>query len=204
MVHGLAPFLPGGAQANRPYGMSNRGMPARWASLEYTITLLAQPGIIINGKVGSEKMLCPFAARPDNGEFLTRQEIWVKESEKTFNPVLRENKMKRKWIVLLAAMVIFISAATACAEVTQSDLVVLDVALIRPVGIVSVAIGTALFIVSLPVSIPSGSVGTAANRLVKDSFEYTFIRPVGDFDYELGTWGKEAPPSSENAGSQEK
>ncbi|MDD4092609.1 MAG: hypothetical protein PHQ63_08605 [Smithellaceae bacterium] len=112
--------------------------------------------------------------------------------------------MKRKWIVLLAAMVIFISAVPARADITQSDLVVLDVALIRPVGIVSVVVGTALFILSLPVSIPSGSVGTVANSLVKESFEYTFIRPIGDFDYELGTWGKEAPPSPENSGAAEK
>lgn len=53
---------------------------------------------------------------------------------------------------------------------------------------------------ALPVSIPGSSVGIVADRLVKDSFEYTFIRPVGDFDYEPGTWGKEAPPSSENSG----
>ena len=112
--------------------------------------------------------------------------------------------MKRKWTALLVALVIITSAAPAYAEITQSDLVVLDVALIRPVGIVSVVVGTALFILSLPVSIPSGSVGTAANSLVKDSFEYTFIRPVGDFDYELGTWGKEAPPSSESSGAAAK
>lgn len=112
--------------------------------------------------------------------------------------------MKRKWTALLTALVIITSAAPAYAEITQSDLVVLDVALIRPVGIVSVVVGTALFILSLPVSIPSGSVGAAANSLVKDSFEYTFIRPVGDFDYELGTWGKEAPPSSESSGATAK
>lgn len=114
--------------------------------------------------------------------------------------------MKRKWTVLLIVMVMVIvtSAAPASADITQSDLVVLDVALIRPVGIVSVVVGTALFILSLPVSIPSGSVGTVANSLVKDSFEYTFIRPVGNFDYELGTWGKEAPPSSENSGAAAK
>ena len=112
--------------------------------------------------------------------------------------------MKRKWAVLLVVTAIAAGAGPARAEITQSDLVVLDVALIRPVGIVSVVVGTALFILSLPVSIPSGSVGTAANSLVKDSFEYTFIRPVGDFDYELGTWGKEAPPSSESSGAAAK
>ena len=116
----------------------------------------------------------------------------------------QEDKMKRKWTVLLMVMAIITSAAPACAEITQSDVVVIDVALIRPVGIVSVVVGTALFILSLPVSIPSGSVGTAANSLVKDSFEYTFIRPVGDFDYELGTWGKKAPSSSENSSPVEK
>jgi hypothetical protein len=108
--------------------------------------------------------------------------------------------MKRKWTVLLIVMTIVTSTAPAFAEITQSDVVVIDVALIRPVGIVSVVVGTALFILSLPVSIPSGSVGIVADRLVKDSFEYTFIRPVGNFDYELGTWGKKALSSSENSG----
>lgn len=144
----------------------------------------------------------PFPARTGGGDFLTRRKMWAKENGKTLKPLFRGNVMKRKWTALLAAMVICISAVPACAEVTQSDLVVLDVALIRPVGIVSVAVGTALFIVSLPVSIPSGSVGAVAKSLVKDSFEYTFIRPVGNFDYELGTWGKEAPPISENSRSR--
>ncbi|GEM_PF-93634 len=149
-------------------------------------------------------MSFPVSVRPDAAESLTRKEMWVKKFKNICKPHFRENEMKRKWTALFAAMVIFIGAVPAHAEVMQSDLVVLDVALIRPVGIVSVVVGTALFIVSLPVSVPSGSVGTVAKSLVKDSFEYTFIRPVGDFDYELGTWGKEAPPTSENPGNRTK
>jgi len=45
-----------------------------------------------------------------------------------------------------------------------------------------------LFVVALPVSLPSRSVGNVGQRLVLDPVEFTFIRPVGNFDYRLGAW----------------
>jgi len=61
-----------------------------------------------------------------------------------------------------------------------------DVLFARPVGLVSIVAGTAMFIVSLPFAIPSGSVETAGRLLVADPFRYTFERPLGDFDYRVG------------------
>jgi hypothetical protein len=44
-----------------------------------------------------------------------------------------------------------------------------------------------MWVVSLPFSIPSGSVGTAGQLLVADPCKFTFVRPLGDFDYKVGT-----------------
>ncbi len=56
-----------------------------------------------------------------------------------------------------------------------------DVIIARPVGLVSTVVGTALFIVALPFTIPSGSVAPVARALVAAPFKFTFTRPVGDF-----------------------
>jgi hypothetical protein len=58
--------------------------------------------------------------------------------------------------------------------------VVLDVLVARPLGLLSIAAGSALFIVSLPFTIPSGSMDAAATELVKKPVHYTFKRPLGE------------------------
>ncbi|HUH67223.1 MAG TPA: hypothetical protein VLZ07_12390, partial [Syntrophales bacterium] len=57
-----------------------------------------------------------------------------------------------------------------------------DILLVRPVSFAATIVGTAVFIVSLPFSIPSKSVGTTAKTLVADPFNFTFTRPVGVFN----------------------
>ena len=64
--------------------------------------------------------------------------------------------------------------------------VVADVLFARPVSLVSVVFGTVMFFVALPFSIPSGSVEKSGKLLMADPFEYTFFRPLGDFDYKAG------------------
>ncbi len=56
-----------------------------------------------------------------------------------------------------------------------------DVAIARPVGLVSLVIGTAFFIVAMPFAVTSGSVGSTADTLVGEPFRFTFTRPLGDF-----------------------
>lgn len=56
-----------------------------------------------------------------------------------------------------------------------------DLLLVRPLGLVGTVIGAGLFVVALPFTIPSGSVGDAAHEMVARPFEYTFSRPLGDF-----------------------
>ena len=54
-----------------------------------------------------------------------------------------------------------------------------DVIFVRPISVAASLLGIATFMVSLPFSIPSGSVGTAARALIGEPAQYTFARPLG-------------------------
>lgn len=56
-----------------------------------------------------------------------------------------------------------------------------DVLLVRPTSLAATAIGTGLFVVSLPFSLLGMNADDAAAALIGKPAEYTFIRPLGDF-----------------------
>ena len=60
---------------------------------------------------------------------------------------------------------------------------VADLFLLRPVGIIATAFGTACWIVSLPVSGPTKTSGETWKKLVAEPAEFTFARPMGDVEY---------------------
>ena len=95
--------------------------------------------------------------------------------------------MKKTSIAMLVVCALIVSAAPAFGEATDGMGIVADVLIARPVGLVSVVFGTVMYVVSLPFAIPSGSVDKAGQLLVADPFKYTFYRPLGDFDYRVGT-----------------
>jgi hypothetical protein len=99
---------------------------------------------------------------------------------------------KRKLTVLLAA--VFLAAALASpvgaydqpsGEGTEPSTaaVVGDLVLVRPVGLVSTVVGSALFVGTLPFSIWGGKkdIGHTADKLVVEPATFTFDRPVGEF-----------------------
>lgn len=96
--------------------------------------------------------------------------------------------MKRTVSALLAALVLFLAVTPAEASSTMekgepsSTEIIFDVLIGRPLGIVATVLGTAVFIVGLPFTIPARSVGVTADKLIADPFKYTFARPVGDID----------------------
>ena len=61
-----------------------------------------------------------------------------------------------------------------------TDMVV-DVLLMRPLGLFATVLGTALTVAALPFTVPSGSVESSARELILKPAEYTFKRPLGDF-----------------------
>ena len=58
--------------------------------------------------------------------------------------------------------------------------VLLDSFLLRPLMLVGTVVGTATFLVTLPFSAMGGNVSEAAETLVIEPAQYTFVRPLGD------------------------
>ena len=90
--------------------------------------------------------------------------------------------MKRVCIILMVSLIFFINTA-AFAESEKGENIVADVLVLRPVGLVTIIAGTAIFLVSLPLAVVTKDVSTTAKELVVDPFNYTFDRPLGDFNY---------------------
>ena len=88
------------------------------------------------------------------------------------------------WVLalLLVAMPLFAKAQQddTISGDKATDMVV-DVVVMRPLGLVATVLGTALTVVALPFTIPSGSVEKSAQELIVRPAEYTFQRPLGDF-----------------------
>lgn len=57
-----------------------------------------------------------------------------------------------------------------------------DVLLVRPVCLTATVVGSALFVVALPVAAVSKSIKPVANAMVVGPAKATFTRPVGDMN----------------------
>ena len=91
--------------------------------------------------------------------------------------------MKKLTITILIAICIIMTSVPALGN-DQAFEATVDILLVRPVSLAATVVGTAVFIVSLPFSIPSKSVGATAQTLVVEPFNYTFTRPIGGFSGE--------------------
>jgi hypothetical protein len=85
----------------------------------------------------------------------------------------------------VAAVCLLLTASLARAdqygdyEQPSSEAMAGDLIFVRPLGLVATILGTATFLVALPFTIPSGSVGSSAKALIGDPASYTFKRPLG-------------------------
>lgn len=57
-----------------------------------------------------------------------------------------------------------------------------DLFIVRPFSLVGSVLGAVGFVLALPFTIPSGTVGETGRDWVVDPLEYTFYRPLGNFD----------------------
>ena len=87
----------------------------------------------------------------------------------------------RKIVVVLFVAIALIATSGPAFGVDEMNIPV-DVLIIRPVALVGTVLGTVLFVVALPFSIPSGSVNMTAKKLIVAPFKFTFTRPLGEFD----------------------
>ena len=112
--------------------------------------------------------------------------------------------MKKLTVTTLIAICIIMTSIPAFGNDQAFD-ATMDILLVRPVSLAATVIGTALFIVSLPFSIPSQSVGVTARTLVAEPFNYTFTRPIGDFSGERlrgRSPSRELPPPPVEEGAE--
>jgi hypothetical protein len=93
--------------------------------------------------------------------------------------------MKTKLIITVICVVaLLVSTSTPAYASGDADptMVVVDAAVARPFTFALTILGSALFVVSLPVAATSGSVSKAANTLVVAPAKDTFVRPLGDLE----------------------
>ena len=86
--------------------------------------------------------------------------------------------MKTKLITLICVLALCASS-TPCSATDDID-VTADIILMRPVCFAATVLGSALFVVSLPIAAMSHSVHKTARFLVVRPARATFTRPVGD------------------------
>ena len=91
-----------------------------------------------------------------------------------------------KKILALIIVVAFLLASVSAFAGTENDAAVTgDILFARPLGLIGIVAGAGLFVISLPFAAITHSVDKTAKTLLKNPVEYTFSRPMGDFDYSL-------------------
>jgi hypothetical protein len=91
--------------------------------------------------------------------------------------------MKKVFIIVITSL-LFLTNTVAFAQSNTEGNIIGDALFIRPLGLVSIVAGTAIFVVSLPFALITKDVPKTAKQLVVDPFNYTFDRPIGDFKYQ--------------------
>jgi len=58
---------------------------------------------------------------------------------------------------------------------------VFDALVLRPLGAGGVVIGAAAYLIAVPLTAPGGNLANSWELFVQGPFDYTFVRPLGDF-----------------------
>ena len=98
-------------------------------------------------------------------------------------------RIAKKFLVIFMISVFLIApvASTALAdeyferEDPSGALMIFDVILVRPIGIVATVVGSVFYVISLPFSLLGENSDEASQALIKDPAAYTFSRPLGEF-----------------------
>lgn len=88
---------------------------------------------------------------------------------------------KRISAAILTGVLVMGQAAPAAAYEDGTDAAILvDLTMLRPLGLVSLVGGAAVYVVSLPFQLTSWNFRTPFDALVKRPFKYTFTRDLGE------------------------
>ncbi len=96
--------------------------------------------------------------------------------------------MKKILLIALTIFIVFTHSMAFAAHEYVSGLdsdtaaadIVFDVLVTRPIGLVGLVGGTAVFVLTLPIAVISKSVDRTSEALVKEPYKYTFVRPLGN------------------------
>lgn len=89
--------------------------------------------------------------------------------------------MKTKILMLFCAITLVMGSFTATRAEDNSVAAVADVVLVRPGCFLATIVGSAVFVLALPIAATSHSVKSTADTLVMAPAQATFTRPIGDF-----------------------
>jgi hypothetical protein len=93
-------------------------------------------------------------------------------------------KMKASIITAVCVVALLMSQASpaGATEFDQPLTIAADVLVVRPACLVATIVGSALFVVALPVAAASKSIKPTARALVVAPAKATFTRPLGDME----------------------
>lgn len=91
----------------------------------------------------------------------------------------RNNRLLAALLSLILVIGTHAPAALAYEEGDDAAILV-DLAFLRPLGLLATVSGTVVFVASLPISIGSWSMRKTFNSLVRRPASYTFVRDLGD------------------------
>ncbi len=97
------------------------------------------------------------------------------------------NRWKKRPIafILLCIFLLTVTLSPALAQDSETDSditaasMIGDLLVLRPLGLVATVLGTAFFLVTLPITAGVGNTEVAGEKLVKDPGKFTFNRPLG-------------------------
>jgi len=82
-------------------------------------------------------------------------------------------------LLMLAFHSVSVASTQGSSPRPSAGAVASDVLVLRPLGFVGTVLGSAAFVVSLPVTLASHKVDSAERLLVQQPYDYTFERPLG-------------------------
>lgn len=90
----------------------------------------------------------------------------------------------KKIMAVILVLAFLVASVPVFAGTEDDGPIAGDTVFARPLGLASIVGGAALWVVSFPFALITGSVPKTTETLISNPIKYTFARPVGDFDYE--------------------
>jgi len=109
----------------------------------------------------------------------------LRKTKRTFKEENMKSLYKMAVLIMVASFIMgpawsHAEEWTGAVEPRTTEKMVVDALIVRPLGILGIAGGALVFLVSLPFSALGGNTDSAFEKLVAEPAAYTFSRPLGD------------------------